>query len=360
MRNPWLLWLAAAAGIAILALVHTLFWGWVYRVRATHDELRFARTQDGWRVAMARRAPRGQPRRPPVLLCHGLSANRASLDFGVPRYSLALALANAGFDSFALDLRGHGDSRRGSPPAWSFDTYLSQDIPAALDEVRAATGAEQVLWLGHSQGAVLGLVAAGMYPSRIAGVVALAPPTHFHAQEALRKLLPYAFLARGRGHRFLARAASPVAGWFHPGLAQFAWNSRNIDARIYRQVLANVVEDVPPQVMRQFLDWMRRDRFASLDGLTDYRAGLSGARQPALFVSGALDLLAPPAAVRAGCELWAGEKEYWNAGRESGLSVDYGHSDLIFGRHAPDEIYPRIVDWLQAQSQPAVPVAAPA
>ena len=125
-------------------------------------------------------------------------------------------------------------------------------------------------------------------------------------------------------------------------------------------MLANVVEDVPPQVMRQFLDWMRRDRFASLDGLTDYRAGLSGARQPALFVSGALDLLAPPAAVRAGCELWAGEKEYWNAGRESGLSVDYGHSDLIFGRHAPDEIYPRIVDWLQAQSQPAVPVAAPA
>src|SRR5438552_4928421 len=138
---------------------------------------------------MGRRAPRGQPRRPPVLLCHGLSANRASLDFGVPRYSLALALANAGFDSFALDLRGHGDSRRGSPPAWSFDTYLSQDIPAALDEVRAATGAEQVLWLGHSQGALLGLVAAGMYPSRIAGVVALAPPTHFHAPRGAAQAL---------------------------------------------------------------------------------------------------------------------------------------------------------------------------
>jgi pimeloyl-ACP methyl ester carboxylesterase len=356
LRSPWLLFFAAAAALAVLALLHTLFWGWVYQVRPTQDELRFARTQDGWRVAVGRRVPRGPPRWPPVLLCHGLSANRASLDFGVARYSLALTLAEAGFDCFALDLRGHGDSRRGSPRAWSFDTYLSQDIPAALEEVHAASRADRVLWVGHSQGALLGLVAAGMFPARIAGVVALAPPTHFHAQEALRKLLPFAFLATGRGHRLLARAATPVAGWFHPGLAQFAWNSRNIDSRIYRQVLANVVEDVSPQVFRQFLDWMRRDRFASVDGLTDYRAGLVGARQPALFVAGALDLLAPPPAVRGGYELWAGEKELWVAGREAGLSTDYGHSDLIFGRNAPEEIYPRVVTWLRAHSEPALPV----
>src|SRR5712664_2972852 len=117
LRSPWLVLLAAFAVLAALALLHTLVWGWVYRVRPSQDELRFSRTQDGWRVAVA---PRVQPRWPPVLLCHGLSANRASLDFGVPRYSLALALANAGFDCFALDLRGHGDSRRGSPRAWSF------------------------------------------------------------------------------------------------------------------------------------------------------------------------------------------------------------------------------------------------
>ena len=360
MHDSWLLWLAAAVALAALALLHTLFWARVYRLPPAHDELRFARTQDGWRIAIGRRVPRGQPRAPPVLLCHGLSANRGNVDFGVSRYSLALALAGAGFDCFALDLRGHGDSRRGSPHAWSFDTYLSQDIPAALDEVRAATRSETVLWVGHSQGALLGLVAAGLFPSRIAGVVALAPPTHFHAQTALRKLLPLAFLAAGRGHRFLARAATPVAGWFHPAFAQFAWNSRNIDRVVYRQVLANVVEDVPPRVLEQFLDWMRRDRFASVDGLTDYRAGLSGAKQPALFISGAVDLLAPPAAVRAGYELWAGEKEYWNAGREAGLSTDYGHSDLIFGRNAPEEIYPRVVAWMRAHSESAALPALPA
>jgi pimeloyl-ACP methyl ester carboxylesterase len=200
---------------------------------------------------------------------------------------------------------------------------------------------------------LLGLVAASTFAARIAAVVAIAPPTHFHAQDALKKLLPYAFLATGRGHRFLARAATPIAGWFHPALAQFAWNSRNIDARIYRQVLANVVEDVPPRVFAQFLDWMRRDRFGSVDGLTDYRAGLSGARQPALFVAGAVDLLAPPAAVRAAFDVWTGEKEFSLAGRTSGLSTDYGHSDLIFGRRAPEEVYPRIAAFLLSHSEPA-------
>jgi len=345
--------LAAAVALLLLAVLHTVFWGWVYRVRPAHDELRFTDAADGWRIAIARRAPRGEPRVPPVLLCHGLSVNRGSLDFGVPRYSLALALAEAGFDCFAIDLRGHGDSRRGRPRNWSFDTYLSQDIPAALEDVRAATGASQVLWVGHSQGALLGLVAASAFAARIAGVVALAPPTHFHAQDALRKLLPCAFLATGHGHRLLARAATPIAGWFHPALAQFAWNSRNIDPRVYRQVLANVVEDVPPRVLAQFLDWMRRDRFGSVDGLTDYRASLAGARQPALFVSGAVDLLAPPPAVRAAFEIWAGEKEYWIAGRSSELSTDYGHSDLIFGRRAPEEIYPRVVAFLRAHSERA-------
>ena len=111
------------------------------------------------------------------------------------------------------------------------------------------------------------------------------------------------------------------------------------------------MEDVPARVLDQFLDWMRRDRFTSVDGLTDYRAGLSGARQPALFIAGAVDLLAPPAAVRAAYEVWAGEKKYWVAGRVCGLSVDYGHSDLIFGRRAPDEIYPRLLSWLQARSE---------
>lgn len=344
--------LGLLAVVALLALAHLFFWGFYYRVLPQQDELRFADTTDGWRIALGRRTPRGTPRLPPVLLCHGLSVNRGNLDFGVERYSLALHLAQAGFDCFSIDLRGHGASRRlrqDAPRRWNFDSYLAQDIPAALDDIRAATGSAKVLWVGHSQGALLGLAAASLFPDRIAGVAALAPPTHFAAQKELKSLLRFAFVGMRR-NRLLARAAAPIASRLHLALSQLAINTRNIEPRVTAQILANLIEDVSPGVFAQFLEWARTDRFVSADGKIDYRAALTRATQPALFIAGARDFLAPPDSVRAGFELWSGKKQLWIASVANGASADYGHSDLIFGRKAPEEIFPRVRDFLLALS----------
>ena len=338
-----LTWVLALVALLILLVAHVAFWSWIYRVRPQQDELRYAKTKDGWEIALARRSPRGAPRTPPVLLCHGLAANRGNVDFGIDRYSLSLHLAQSGFDCYALELRGHGASRRArkdAPRRWSFDTYLLEDIPAAIE----AIGSSKVLWVGHSQGALLGLAAAVAYPDRIAGVVAMGPPTHFHAQNELRRLLRFSFLATGR-HRWLVRAISPIAGLFHPAFGQFALNTRNVDRLLYRQLMCNVVEDISPGVLAQFLKWARTDVFVSDDGKVDYRGGLASAKQPALFIAGERDLLAPPASVRPGFELWGGEKEFIEAN-------GYGHSDLIFGRHAPEEIFPLVSDWLLKRSSP--------
>ena len=99
-----MLLLAAAAALTALAILHTLFWGWVYRVRPAQDELRFVETKDGWRLAVARRAPRGEPRLPPVLLCHGLSANRGNLghtarELGIERTNLYRKMKQLGIPS---------------------------------------------------------------------------------------------------------------------------------------------------------------------------------------------------------------------------------------------------------------------
>ena len=346
-----LFWALLLVLALLLFALHVLFWTWIYGVPGRQDELRFARTKDGWDLALARRKPRGDKLRlPPVLLCHGLAANRSNLDFGLDRYSVALFLANAGFDCFSLDLRGHGASRRAlktAPRLWTFDTYVQEDIPAALDEIRAATGSETALWVGHSQGALLGLVSAALHPDRISGVVAMAPPTHWHAQAELKRVLRFAFLGM-RQNRLLARTFAPLAGYFHPGFGQLPLNTRNVEPRVIRQLLATVVEDVSPGVQAQFLRWARTDRFASSDGAIDYRAALAQARVPALFIAGARDLLAPPASVQAGFDLWAGEKQLIVAGLAGALKADYGHSDLIFGRHAPEEIFPLVRDWLIA------------
>jgi homoserine acetyltransferase len=90
-----------------------------------------------------------------------------------------------------------------------------------------------------------------------------------------------------------------------------------------------------------------------VDGQHDYRAGLAGCRQPALFLAAPGDLLAPPGVVRATFESWGGPRTYVEFKRGAGHSADYGHTDLLVGRHAPAEVFPVVSAWLVARSAPA-------
>ncbi len=346
--------LAGAAALALATWVHYAYWSRRYREPSGEDELLFAPTADGWRLALGRRRPRGPPRGLPVLLVHGMAANRAALDFGIERWSLAAHLAEAGFECFALDLRGHGASRRaeGAPRTWSFDDYLRLDVPAALDAVRAATGVPRVLWVGHSQGGLLGMAACGAYPERMAGLVALAAPAYFGVQGALQLAARLGFLFTGRLNRFLARSLAPFSGYWHPPVSEVAINGRNVTRPVYRRVLVNVVENVPARVLRQFGRWIATDTFASLDGAVDYRAALGRCLQPALFVAAEADRIAPPEVVEREARAWAGDAAVVRIGLAGGACCDYGHSDLLFGRQAPEEVFTRVRDWLVAHADP--------
>jgi pimeloyl-ACP methyl ester carboxylesterase len=353
--------LVAALAALVLTLLHYLFWSRFFRLPTGEDERLFAATSDGWELALARRRPRGRPRTPPVVLCHGLSNNRGSVDFGLERWSLSAHLAAAGFDCFAVDLRGHGLSRRArrdAPRRWGFDVYVREDVPAVLRAIERVTGSRPVLWVGHSQGALLGMAAAALHPDRIAGLVALAAPAHFHAQRDLQRLLRFVPLLGSRLNRFVVRCLAPFSGYWHPPLGELAINARNVSRPVYRRVLANVIENIPPGVLAQFVEWARTDTFRSADGQVDYRAALAGCRQPALFVSAEKDGLAPPEVVRAGHDDWGGPKTLWNAGCGAGCAVDYGHTDLLFGVHAPEEVFPRVRGWCEEHSEAAAAAAA--
>ena len=343
--------LAAAAAVPILTGIHYAFWSWRLRIRPQEDELLRTRTRDGWELVIGRCRPRGPGRALPVLLVHGIATNRQTFEFGVPPYSLAAHLAEAGFDCFSLDLRGHGGSRRraaGAPRRWTFDTYLAEDLPAAFDAVRAATGASRVLYVGHSQGALLGLAAAGVHRERIAAVVALAAPVHFDVQERVRRLVEWKYPLRGAFTRALARMVAPYSGWWHPGPAELAINLRNVERRVYRRLLANAIENMNPGVLEQFEAFVREDSFRSMDGTVDYRALLETCRQPALFVAAERDGMAPPAVVQAGFRRWGGPKEYVVFER------DYGHTDLLLGRKAPEVVYPVVREFLVAADRSSV------
>lgn len=351
----WVLaFVAAAALLSALSVAHYLFWSRRLRQPIGDDGIVRARTRDGWSLALGMRLPRSPERRPPVLLVHGLSANRWTMDAGVERFSLAAHLARAGFRTFSLDLRGHGDSRsrpRGAGD-WTFDDYVREDVPAALDAIRRETGDEQVFWVGHSLGAVTGLVSCQLYPERIAGIVAIAGPMSFDVEGLLARYLGWGFLVDGRFNRTLARMLAPWAGLAHPAAGELAINARNVDRPVLRRLLANAIEDVPGQVFFQLADWVRKDECRSADRSSDYRAGLASCRQPALFLAAPRDNLAPPDVVRRSHDLWGGPKQYVEFRLDAGHAADYGHTDLLVGKQAPQEVFPVVSDWLVAHARP--------
>jgi len=352
----WLLAVvAAAAAVVVLTIGHHAFWSRRLREPIRDDGIVRARTRDGWQLALGTRRPRGPERRPPVLLVHGLSSNRWALDAGVASVSLAAHLAGAGFRTFSLDLRGHGDSRRGPPDAvpWNFDHYVNEDVPAALEAIRKETGEDRVLWVGHSLGAVAGMVSCQLHPERIAAIVAIAGPMSFDVDGRVARYVRKGALVDGRFNRTLAAMVAPWAGLAYPPAAELAINGRNVERAVFRRLLANGIEDVSRPLFHQLAEWVTQDVCRSADGGRDYRAGLSSCRQPALFLAAPLDPLAPPEVVRSSFQSWGGPRTYVEFRRDAGHAADYGHTDLLVGRNAAADVFPVVSAWLQARSGPS-------
>jgi len=58
-----------------------------------------------------------------------------------------------------IELRGHGRSRQHSAVLydWTCEDYIDKDLPAAIDYIRRHHGCDQLHFIGHSMGGMLGL-----------------------------------------------------------------------------------------------------------------------------------------------------------------------------------------------------------
>ncbi len=316
------------------------------RLEFRPDALLRVPTADGAHIAMARYFPRaGRRFKEPVVLCHGLGANRFTFDFH-GRHVLARSLAERGFEAWILELRGRGHA--GPAKDASFDRQAQHDVGAALRTV-TESGASGCLWVGHSKGGMLALGHLAKDPrAPIRAVCAIGSPTSFRVQ---RGLMPFAKVVRpllaapSMPLEKLSRLALvvPPPDWF----MRYLIRPENLDPDIRRRALVNVGADVAGGVGRQFLEWITRGRWTSADRSFDYERGLRDVRAPALLMAGTHDLLAPPDAAHHAATLLGGPAETVSCGREFGFEADYGHGDLVLGRHAPDEIYPRVVQFLE-------------
>src|SRR5262245_27479096 len=112
------------------------------------------RTADGVALAVQHfPAAGGGAARGAVWIGHAILANRRSLDRPAGE-GLASEIARAGLETYTVDWRGHGESKRPSGPAanaaWRYEDLLRQDFPAIDRFVRERHPGLRVGVVGHS------------------------------------------------------------------------------------------------------------------------------------------------------------------------------------------------------------------
>ncbi len=316
-------------------------------------------TKDNWTLTIEHLPSLNQSfkRRYPVLVCHGLGANRNYFKAN-DENSFVRNLQRAGYDVWLMDLRGRVDAEDTGywlgrhTYTYSIDEYIKYDLDAALEYVLNKTGAAKVNYVGHSMGGIVMYSRLGsMQEDRVANMVAIASPMSF---------LPYTKwmfnLYRMRNAMVLfpvipirpsALVASFVPESFFAPFANAFYNPENTDTLVKKQLLRKSVNNISKREIKQFLEMTERGELYSADGKISYTDNLKNVKLPVYLVAGRRDELADPAVIRDVWErLGSKDKTFEVFSRAQGLVDDYGHTDLVFGKKAHTEVHPKIIEWL--------------
>jgi pimeloyl-ACP methyl ester carboxylesterase len=338
------------------------FWRRVFSFDPGYSQVHLVQTEDRWRIGLYRYLPERQRHPTPVILCHGLGANRFNFDLG-PEKSLARHLQRLGFDVWVLELRGRGGSRKIGKKQDAYrtpyivDDYVRKDAPAALAHVRKETGADRVHWVGHSMG---GLILYGLLQGEHAGAiesgVAVASPGDFRNVKKIPLLFPMWRLFRHlpRMHQgFLAAAFAPLLPCMPDALKRLVYNPGNVERFLIHRAVCHLISDVSRGEMLQFYDCMQSRDFRTLDGTHSYQEGFATMKAPLLLMAGTQDALCPPQSARSVYEaIKDPRKELIIFGKAYGQQEEYGHGDLLIGTYCEAEVYPHIVRWLETKRDP--------
>ena len=352
----------------------------------------FAATEDGWLLGVRRIRPlQPDPAKLPVVLCHGLGLNGTF--WTITDDHLPGQLAEQGYEVFVVDMRGSGASHRVGMTgrinrilhqtpfrdigarSWTVDDQAKHDVPAILDHVQRQTGSPRVNWVGHSQGGMLMFPFLELSPhaDRVANFVDMGGVAMVVETPDIRGMRNAARALRGLSF-FMStgRLGRPMMYGRMPGLEQvdrFYYTAGNVDKRTVDRFYGYTLEDPGAGALKQFDPYLHSGRMLSADGQIDYASGLDRIHTPVLMIVGEADVMADiHSSALTFNGLGSPDKTMLRFGRLAGHVDDYGHCDLVWSRHAPAEVFPPIIEWLDRhqptavttrQSLPPPPHAAP-
>ena len=283
--------------------------------------------------------------KPPVVLVHGFAQNRYSWHNSCRSFSAYLAAE--GFETYNLELRGHGRSREfGAFGAQRFDDYI-QDVV----HVAEALG-EPAFFVGHSLGGAVLYAAASRVPMR--GLVGIGACFSFgrtnplmrvvcEATEAVRAVVPIGGL--NVHTRLLGLLITRAFRWVDTAgfLIPFSgWAPGSVEPELIAERLDQGFDWTSIQVWFEMVSWAKRAHYP-------YAQDWARASVPVYVLAGDLDHLLPPEDAKTAYDFAGSEDRTWELFDDYRHEVHWGHLDLILGIKAPEHTWPAIRDWLAAR-----------
>jgi len=312
----------------------------------------------------------------PILCVHGLSANRMAFDIS-EKVSFARYLSSKGFNVWIIEMRGsnmsfYENSHESKVKEWSMDDYMI-DLKAAVDFILDHDKKQKLHFIGHSMGGILGMSLLSSGPDffqKIASLTCLGSALSYHRSGSIYTKLLFAkrypdkypilkkyFIPHGIFSRFLASfvgefgKGSPIEG--------FQLVATNTEISHQKKLFQFGFHQIPIKLLAQLVTAMDSQRgiknenksITYLDEIISFHSKFKNIFPNIYFVAGEKDVQCPPLAVENTINLLKSggildKLSMETLGKSFGHHDNYGHFDLLIGKKAEHEVFPKILDFI--------------
>ncbi len=329
-------------------------------------EIHYTITKDNWKITLERFYKLNDPKKKkyPVILCHGLMANRTFYTIN-GMDSTAYLLMQDGYDVWAVDLRGR--DKAGTPSFffgekkynYSIDDYIQYDMEAIIDYVLSQTKSEKVNWIGHSMGGMIAYARIGSFQeNRIANLVTIGSPFSFELPSLSLELwhrtsscglsvfptIPVGTIAKINSYSCLD--LTPRAG-----LLEILTYPENTDKEVLKGAQRYMMTNIAKPEALQLRAAIENKEFYSYDGKINYTENLKNIQLPVLIILGRRDHLGGGYTIRQIYDkIPSKDKTLLIIEKMQGSADDYGHADLLIGKHSKQDVIIPIINWLNERN----------